>query len=80
MKLGKAQTVGRQFVQMRRVNFTAVATDIRPTHVIHQDHEDVGSVLRVSSKLLSGVGSLSKGLLGAQPVTSDQKKYRKETE
>ncbi len=41
VKLGKPQALGRQPVEMRRANFTAVTTDVRPSHVIAHDEHNV---------------------------------------
>ena len=42
IKLGETQAALSQRVEMRRANFPSVATDVGITHIIHQNHDDVG--------------------------------------
>jgi hypothetical protein len=44
IKLAEAQTLGREGIEVRRLDFTAEATEIRVSHVIGHDEDDVGLV------------------------------------
>ena len=41
IKLRKAKPIRRQFIQRRRLNLTALATDVRKAHVVGHDDDDV---------------------------------------
>ena len=43
VKTGEAQTARCQRVDVGRIDFTAVATEVGPTHVVDHDQEDVGA-------------------------------------
>jgi hypothetical protein len=41
VKLRHAQAIGREFVEMRSLDFTAVTTEIRKAKIIHHHKEDI---------------------------------------
>ena len=41
--LGEAQTVCGELIQMRRIDFTAVRTDVGIAEVVEKDDDDVGT-------------------------------------
>jgi hypothetical protein len=42
--LREAQAVPGKGIKIGRRDFSAVTTDIRVTHVVHENHDDVGSL------------------------------------
>ena len=43
IELGKAHALCRELVDMRGIDFTAIAADVTPAHVVYHDEENVGA-------------------------------------
>ncbi len=48
IELRESQAVRREFVDIRSIDFAAVAADVRLAHVIRHDHHEIGATVGVS--------------------------------